>query len=373
MIKKPLEYLNLMTLRHSLTHHGKTGLVLLTIMALSGCTSLRYYSQAISGQAALMWSAQPVETVLADPATPEALRDKLETANAALTFAEERLALPVGQAYSEYVAFERPYVVVNLVAVPELSLAPHQWCYPIVGCQSYRGYFNAEDARREQAGFAAQNYDTFIGGVTAYSTLGWFDDPLHSGFTRLSDDRMVALLFHELSHRVVYMDGDTAFNESFATAVELEGLRLWLEQHNQPQRFQQALVQQQQRSQTLALVAEASTRLEILYEQHDEVSPEQLRADKARIMTQLRDDYLSLSADWELAGPFGREPPPFNNAHLALFRQYNQYVPAFRQLLREHEFRFAGFYQAVAALAQQPDEPRRQQLTALAQRFDEHL
>ncbi len=362
-----------MALRPPLTNLCKSGLLVLAITALSGCTSLRYYSQAISGQAALMWSAQPVESVLEDPATPEALRDKLKTAGTALKFAEEHLALPVGRAYSEYVAFERPYVVVNLVAVPEFSLAPHQWCYPIVGCQSYRGYFNLEDAQREQAEFIAEDYDTFIGGVTAYSTLGWFDDPLHPGFTRLPDDRMVALLFHELSHRVVYMEGDTAFNESFATAVELEGLRLWLEQHNQPQRFQQALVRLHQRGQTLALVAEASSRLDALYDQRNEISLEQLRADKTYIMNQLRDDYLTLSADWALAGPFGREPPPFNNAHLALFRQYNQYVPAFRQLLREHDFRFAEFYQAVEALAKQANEARQQQLRALAQRFDEHL
>lgn len=362
-----------MPFRHTLTRLSRGWPLLLIILTLSGCTSLRYYGQAIGGQAALMWSAQPVDEVLADPATPEALRQKLHTANTALAFAEQRLALPVGQSYSRYVDFQRPYVVVNLVAVPEFALAPHQWCYPVVGCQSYRGYFDPEGARREQQGFESEGYDTFIGGVTAYSTLGWFNDPLHSGFTRLPDDRMVALIFHELSHRVVYMEGDTAFNESFATAVELEGLRLWLEQHNHPQRFQQALARQHQRNQTLALVAAASTQLESLYGRQDALPLAQLRADKAEIMSQLRQDYLALAAAWDSPGPFGRQPPPFNNAHLALFRQYHQYVPAFRQLLREHEFRFAEFYQAVAALSALAEAQRTQQLAELAQRFDEHL
>ncbi|SFL85591.1 aminopeptidase [Marinobacter zhejiangensis] len=362
-----------MPFRHPMTQLSHASLILLMIAALAGCTSVQYYSQAISGQAALMWSAQPVAAVLNDPEPPPELKAKLATATTALAFASDRLALPVGDAYSDYVAFERPFVVVNLMAVPEFSLTPHQWCYPIVGCQSYRGYFDPDDARDEQAEFDQRQFDTFIGGVTAYSTLGWFDDPLHSGFTRLPDDRMVALIFHELSHRVVYMNGDTAFNESFATAVELEGLRLWLEQMSQPERFQQALTRLQQRNQTLALVADASVRLEAIYQRQQEISPEQLRAEKARQMSQLREDYLALSADWELPGPFGRQPPAFNNAHLALFRQYNQHVPAFRQLLRELNYHFDDFYRAVEALSELTEEQRSKQLATLAQRFDEHL
>lgn len=350
-----------------------TSLLLLAIALLPGCSSIRYYSQAISGQVELMWSAHPIDEWLTDPATPPDLARKLSLASAVRTYARDHLALPVDQAYAQYADFQRQYVVVNLVAVPEFSLAPYQWCYPIVGCQSYRGYFSADDARTEQADFVTQGFDTFIGGVTAYSTLGWFDDPLHPGFTRLPDDRMAALMFHELTHRVVYIAGDTAFNESFATAVELEGLRQWLNQQGDSEAFQRALLRLEQRNQTLTLVTAASARLEDLYARQDQLQDDQLRTAKADILTQLRADYLTLSADWQEPGPFGRDPAPFNNAHLALFQQYNQYVPAFRQLISDHNYRFGEFYQAVEALSKLPQDQRNQQLSALAQRFHEHL
>src|SRR5690554_1988287 len=226
-------------------------LLLLLLAGVSGCSTFGYYSQAIGGHLSLMMRGEPVERLQKQPDTPPELRQKLELAEAARRFASNRLDLPVGDAFTEFVELDRPWVVVNLVAVPEFSLKPHRWCYPVLGCQAYRGYFKLEQARKEEARFRLQGYDTFIGGVTAYSTLGWFDDPLHTGFTRLSDDRMVALMFHELAHQVVYMAEDTAFNESFATAVELEGLRLWLEQQNSAEDFDLALLRQEHRNQTL--------------------------------------------------------------------------------------------------------------------------
>ncbi|MDX1756398.1 MAG: aminopeptidase [Marinobacter sp.] len=348
-------------------------LILLTLAAVSGCTSLRYYSQAIGGQWDLMVSGQPIHELLADPQLDAGLRRQLRTAMAARQFARQRLALPVGNSYQEYIQLERPHVVVNLMAVPEFSLAPHQWCYPVVGCQSYRGYFDPANARLEQAQFDAQGFDTLLGAVTAYSTLGWFDDPLHSGFTDLPSERMVALLFHELSHQVVYLAGDTAFNESFATAVELEGLRLWLAEQGEPAGFNRALERLARRRQTQALVTQATARLETLYAQAGQRPDAELRADKQAILQQLRADYLALSEDWAQPGPLGRDPANLNNAHLALFQQYHQFVPAFRQLLRDQDFDFPDFYQAVEALSRLAPDARRQRLDRLAQRFDEHL
>ena len=348
-------------------------LVLLTLAMVTGCTSLRYYSQAISGQFTLMLSGQPIDELLEDPNLDPTLRERLTTAAEARIFAREQLALPVEDSYQEYIELDRPYVVVNLVAVPEFSLTPHQWCYPVIGCQSYRGYFDPADARLEQAKFDDSNYDTLLGGVTAYSTLGWFDDPLHSGFTTLPTDRMVALLFHELSHRVVYVAGDTAFNESFATAVELEGLRLWLTRRGEQAAFERALVRLRHRDQTLALVNGASEALEELYGNAHQRPPEEVRSAKQAILQRLREDYLELSADWPEPGPLGRDPAPLNNAHLALFRQYHQFVPAFRQMLAELNYDFPAFYRAVTELSQQPPEVRDQRLAALTERFDEHL
>ncbi|WP_323127900.1 aminopeptidase [Marinobacter salinisoli] len=340
---------------------------------MAGCTSLRYYSQAIGGHTSLMMSGDSVAALIARPDTDPDLRERLRLSQAARHFARDTLALPVGNAFDEYVELGRPWVVVNLVAVPEFSLNPHQWCYPVVGCQSYRGYFELDGAREEQAQFQQSGHDTLIGGVTAYSTLGWFDDPLHSGFTALPEDRMIALMFHELAHRVVYIGGDTAFNESFATAVELEGLALWVARNGKPEWLERAGERLQQREQTLALVEQAATHLNQLYQRADQQPDDQLRAEKARRLDQLLADYIELSEQWQQPGPLGARPESLNNAHLALFRQYNQYVPGFRQLLRDYNHDFPAFYQAVEDLGALPKPVREQRLMALVERFDEHL
>jgi len=347
--------------------------LLLLVTMLNGCTTIGYYSQAAGGHMSLMMSGRPVARVITDNSTSPELRDKLSVSRQAREFAAQRLALPVGDAFDEYVNLDRPWVVVNLVAAPEFSLEPHRWCYPVLGCQAYRGYFNLDDARQEQALFRARGFDTFIGGVTAYSTLGWFDDPLHTGFTSLPEDQMVALMFHELAHRVVYVADDTTFNESFATAVELEGLRLWLSQRGKPEQFQQALNRLARRNQSLALVQDFSARLEALYALRGSVTDDRLRTRKADLLDQLAQAYQQLSADWSGPGPFGPAPITLNNANLALFRQYNQQVPAFRQLLRENNYNFSRFYQAVRKLSEQPEPARVARLAALSKRFDEHL
>lgn len=348
-------------------------LVLLLLTGLQGCTTIGYYGQAVGGHMSLMMRGQPVQSVAADPQTAPALTQKLAVAVAARNFAREALELPVGNTFSEYVTLDHPWVVVNLVAVPELALEPHQWCYPVVGCQAYRGYFNLERAHKEQARFAEQGYDTLLGAVTAYSTLGWFDDPLHTGFTDLAEDRMVALIFHELAHRVVYIKKDTAFNESFATAVELEGLRLWLEREKSPSGFAQALLRLEHRNRTLALVNDTSNRLKELYQQQGQLDVELLRQQKASILNELARQYATLSRDYPEPGPFGAPPVQLNNANVALFQQYNQHVPAFRQLLRDHGEDFGHFFQAVEALSRQAPAERELQLSALSQRFVEHL
>lgn len=349
--------------------------LLLLITLLSGCTTVSYYTQAIRGHLALTIVGKPVDSLITSEDTSPQLRDKLTLSRQALQFARDRLRLPVGDAFTDYVVLEHPWVVVNLVAVPEFSLQPHQWCYPVLGCQAYRGYFHLEDARKEEQKYRNKGYDTFIGAVTAYSTLGWFDDPLHSGFTNLADDRMVALMFHELAHRVVYIKGDTAFNESFATAVELEGLRLWLDQRGDPAAFVQALKQLELRNSTHALVAATSTELEQLYQQQSVLSKSSLREQKQRLFDQLNSSYEHLlsSRSGNKTGPFGHPPVAFNNARIALFAQYNQHVPAFRQLLKQSGYDFPAFYSAAEALSRKPDDQRQQALKLLSERFEENF
>src|SRR5690554_1073449 len=356
-----------------MTQLSQIYLLSLLLTTLSGCTTLGYCSQAVRGHVSLMMASEPVSDVLASHEIPAELREKLLVSQQARLFALTELALPAGDAFTDYVELGRPWVVVNLVAVPEFSLEPHRWCYPFLGCQAYRGYFSLEDAQQEQSVFINEGYDTLIGGVTAYSTLGWFDDPLHSGFTHLPEDRMVALMFHELAHRVVYIGGDTAFNESFATAVELEGLKLWLIQQGNPDAFQQALERLRHRNETLTLVQQASTELAQIYKQKETLPPEQLRLDKRVVLDNLLQDYNQLSTHWNQPGPLGRNPSALNNANLALFQQYNQYVPGFRQLLKDQGGDFASFYKAVKLLSEQPDDERTQTLTGLSERFDEDL
>ncbi len=354
---------------------GQLSTLLLLVALLSGCNTIGYYTQAIRGHLALTMAGEPVDRVIASEDTPPELRSKLLVSRQARRFANDRLKLDPGDTYTDYVALGRPWVVVNLVAVPEFSLQPHQWCYPVLGCQAYRGYFHLADARAEEQRFRAKGYDTFIGGVTAYSTLGWFDDPLHSGFTSLDDDRMVALMFHELAHRVVYIKGDTTLNESFATAVELEGLKLWLAHKGNPTAFNQALTRLELRNQTHALVKAASTQLEQLYRQQGVLSVDALRQRKQLIFSELETAYEHLLAKrgGNEAGPFGAPPVAFNNARIALFAQYNQHVPAFRQLLKQTGYDFPAFYHAVENLSQQPEEQRQQALRDLSERFEENF
>ncbi len=350
-----------------------TLLIVTCFTILSGCSTLGYYRQAAGGHLSLMMATQPVDDWLASPDTPPSLKAKLRLTQQARQFAQERLHLPVGDAFSQYTELERPWVLVNLVAVPEFSLDPYQWCYPFIGCQAYRGYYDLDDARHEARQFADDGYDIFIGGVTAYSTLGWFDDPLHSGFTRLPDSRMVALMFHELAHQVVYIPEDTAFNESFATAVELEGLRAWLHRRADTSGFERALERLRQQNQTLELVEQATGELSQLYSQQDTLPEARMRQHKAVIFERLQQDYQALAAQWNQPGPLGSEPDSLNNANLALFRQYNRYVPAFRQLFRESDSRFDDFYEAVKTLSGLDAEQREVRLTALSQRFHEHF
>ena len=348
-------------------------LLSLLIIALSGCSTFNYYSQAISGQWSLMAARQPVTELLASEETPVALKQTLATAVEVREFAYQELALPVSGSFTDYVALDRPYVVVNLIAVPEFSLQPHQWCYPVIGCQAYRGYFDVEHARAEEETFKARGYDTFIGGVTAYSTLGWFNDPLHTGFTRLPPAQMAALIFHELSHQVVYITGDTAFNESFATAMELEGLKRWLDRQDQLAEFDRALARLRYRNQTLDLVAATTEKLNALYQQQGALPNDQLRDRKAAVFDQFRDTYLQMAGQWTESGPLGASPPSINNAHLVLFQQYNEYVPGFRQLLRKSNNDFEAFYKAAITLSTRPDAERRAELTRLGEAFNENL
>jgi predicted aminopeptidase len=339
---------------------GRVGLAVGLLLVLTGCQA-GYYWHLARGHTALMRERVPVETVLADPATPAALRERLAAAGQMLTFADTALSLPVDDAYRTFVALERGFVVWNLFAAPAFSLTPETWCFPVAGCSSYRGYFDLERAERDAARLRDEGLDVYGGGAVAYSTLGWFSDPLTTPMLHGTQADVAELLFHELAHRRFYLPGDTRFNESLATSVGREGARRWLAAHGDPALMGGLQDSDRARATVMALVQSAREDLATLYASPASESGQ--RAGKATIQARLREDYrAALALDPSLA-PYQRWfDGPLNNAQLNTLSDYNQWVPAFDALLLHCGGQWACFWQAVEQLADLPPPARTAQL-----------
>ena len=330
---------------------------LLLTLVLSGCETVHFYSQAISGQQRILQSRQPISEITADPDSPEFLRQQLTYLMEVRSFAENDLHLPVANNYLTYVDLKRPYVAWNVVATPEFSLVPKMWCYPFVGCAAYRGYFAEADARQYAGVLERQGYDVHVGGVTAYSTLGWFDDPVLSTFIRQSRASAAALLFHELAHQILYVPDDTTFNESFATFVEQEGLRRWQKKSGNSAIYSQYLKNFRRRQQFVKLVFEHRQKLEALYQ--TDLAPAEKRVKKASIFADLRDEFQYLkSKHTALAAYDDWINRPLNNAKISGVVAYHDYVPAFSKLLAENGGDLLQFYEACRKLAGKNKEDR---------------
>jgi len=316
-------------------------LILLSAAALSGCETLAYYGQAVGGQLALSAKARPVAQVLADAGTPEALQARLKAAVEIREFAARELGLPQDGSYRDYAELGRPYAIWNVVAAPEFALEPVLSCFPIAGCVAYRGYYDRAAAERHAAARRAAGYDVVVYGVPAYSTLGWFDDPLLSTFIDYPDAELARLLFHELAHHVVYVKDDSTFNESFAVAVEREGLRRWHAAHGREGQSSRG------REEFAAQVEATRRALQALY--GSRVAPEEMRRRKHEALAPLAP---------RLARLRGFESVEPNNAVLALFATYTQKVPAFERLLAAAGGDLERFYARVRELARVPRAER---------------
>lgn len=343
-------------------------LLLLAAWPLAGCGTVGYYGQAVAGHFSLMSARVPIEEVIADPATPAAVRERLQVALAAREFAVTELGLPDNGSYTRYVALERSAVVYNVFAAPEFSLQAKTWCFPVAGCVVYRGYFSQQRAAHQAARYAAQGYDTWVGGAAAYSTLGRFEDPLLSTMLYRDDARLAGLLFHELAHQAVYVKDDSAFNEAFATAVEEEGVRRWLDAAGREEEFA-AWRQLRERTQAFeGLLAATRARLQDVYSSD---RPEaDMRAAKAAAFAQLEREYAALKASWDGWEGYDRWfEAPLNNARLIPSATYRGLVPAFRILLHQSAGDLPAFYAACRALAELPRAERdfeMQRLLAIA-------
>ena len=335
----------------------------LLALLLSGCSTLDYYAHLGQGQWQLLHARKPVERLLADPATDPKLAQRLRLSQTARDFASAHLHLPDNRSYRLYADLHRPFVVWNVFATPEFSLDPKLHCFPIAGCVAYRGYYQQGRARGAAALLRQQGLDTYIGGVEAYSTLGWFDDPLLSSMLRWNDERLVAVIFHELAHQQYYLAGDTAFNESFATFVEREGLRQWHVARGETP----PASDDRQRQQFVELVLASRERLRQLYASG---LPEQdMRAAKRAEFERLRRDYRALrQREWGGQGRYDAWiDSPLNNAKLLPFGLYDQWVPAFAALFEKHGRNWNAFYAAVTMLGRLPEADRRARLESLLQ------
>jgi predicted aminopeptidase len=334
------------------------------VLALCGCADLAYYRQAAAGQWELWQVRRPVTDVLADATTSLELRQRLEVAQALRDFAATELALPDNGSYRDYSDLQRTWVVKNIFAAPELSLTPRQWCFLVVGCLSYRGYFDAEAAHQLAAELRAAGDDVYVADITAYSTLGWFDDPLLNTFIDWPSGRLAELMFHELAHQRLYVADDTAFNEAFATAVGQLGAERWLEQRATAREREEYATDLRRREQFLQLTAEARESLAALYASPR--SESEKRENKQRILTELHARYQALKQDWGGYAGYDRWfAQDLNNAKLAGVSTYHQQVPAFLALFEREGRDFAAFYQAAEMIGQLPPVEREARLREL--------
>src|SRR6202050_5230339 len=270
----------MLTDRRSLTLL-KTRLLAMALIGatLPGC-AIGYFTQAAQGQWRLLRARRPIEQVIADPASSEELKARLRVVQDARDFAVTDLGLPDNRSYRTYSDLKRPYVVWNVVAAPEFSVEPQRWCFPFTGCLSYRGYFRERDARNMAAKLAARGSDVMVGGVTAYSTLGHFADPVLNTMLRYGDLELVSTMFHELAHQLIYVRGDTVFNESFAVSVEQEGLRRWLAARGRRLELQDYLARHQSEQLIVDVFADSRRRLATLYASSPPLPIDQRRARK---------------------------------------------------------------------------------------------
>lgn len=331
-------------------------------LLLSGCSSIDYYGQLARGQLQLLQARQPVQALIDDPATDPQLRQRLALAQQARSFASEQLGLPDNRSYRVYADLQRPFVVWNLFATAEFSLQPQLHCFPIAGCVAYRGFYDQNRARGAAALLKAQGLDTYLGGVEAYSTLGWFDDPILNTMLRWSDERLVAVIFHELAHQQYYLPGDTAFNESYATFVEQQGVRQWRAARGLPAPEAPGIEPREQFSE---LVLASRARLEALYASG--LDAQAMRAGKQAEFDRLREEYRQLRATrWQGVGYYDNWiNAPLNNAKLLPFGLYDRWVAAFAALFDEAAGDWPTFYRRVAELGALPAAQRLIQLQAL--------
>ncbi len=326
-------------------------LVLLALIPafLSACSTLGYYSQSVRGQVSVMSKRVPIKTIIADKKTTAQQKALLENILSIRQFASKQLLLPDNKSYTTYVDLDQAYVVWNVFAAPEFSLTPISSCFLVVGCLQYRGFFAKQDALDYAHELRKANNDVFVGGVSAYSTLGWFDDPVLSSMLTYGEFRLAEVIFHELAHQLIYIKDDSEFNEAFATAVGEMGVRRWLQKNQREDDLKRFTQSKQWEIEFIQLVLETRRQLKRLYE--SDLPVKEMRKKKTLIFDQLRSDYAALKASWD-------NPPDYdnwmnhdlNNAKIASVVTYYDLTKSFATLLALSNDDLVLFYQRVKHL-----------------------
>ena len=345
------------------TSYRIAGLVLVAAgfaTAISGC-SLPFYLQAVGGHLELMRKCTPIERLLLDPNLDDTLRVELENVTAIRRFAVAELDLPDNSSYTKYADIGRPYVVWNVVATDEFSVAPTRWCFPFAGCVTYRGFFERDKAERFRETLEREGLDTYIGGASAYSTLGYFADPVLSTMIGGGTSNVASLLFHELAHQKLYIKDDSAFNEAFASVIEEHGTERWLEREGGAAAVEAYRLRLKMRAGFADLVTRQQVRLQEIYARR--VPEQEKRAAKEQAFETMRAEYALMKEQWGGANAYDAWfAQPLNNATLASVATYRRWLPALRWRLEQQGLE--KFYESMARLAVMTPVERAEQLEA---------
>lgn len=330
-------------------------------VTVSACSSFGYYMDLMEGHSELMEQRKPVKELLAEKSIKPKLRQLLKTSQDIRDFATKDLDLPENDSYRMYADLKRRYAVWNVIAAEEFSIQPKKWCFLFVGCLSYRGYFTKEDATAYANELKVQGKDVYVAGANAYSTLGWFDDPLLNTMMYKSEARRAGIIFHELAHQVVYIENDSAFNEAFATTVEQEGIRRWMIKNGNEKQYQEYLINKERDSDINHLLQETRDKLKKVYKR--KITEQEKREQKKLIFLLMQKQYVQLKKSWGGYSAYdnwmGQE---LNNAHLLLIATYHELVPRFKAMLKKENNDLSKFYVAVEKLGNENREERKSKL-----------
>jgi predicted aminopeptidase len=344
----------------------KYSILILSVFTVSACSSFGYYMDLMAGHSELLERRKPINEILANEETTLKLRELLETSQKMRDFASKELDLPENDSYRTYADINRSYAVWNVIASKEFSIQAKKWCFLFVGCLSYRGYFSKADATAYANELKSEGYDVYVAGAKAYSTLGWFDDPLLNTMMYKSEARRAGIIFHELAHQVLYIDNDSAFNEAFATAVEQEGIRRWMKKKGRSDQYKKYLANKKRDAQLNALLQQTQAELKQLYKTKS--TENEKRQQKNIIFSLMQKKYQQLKKSWGGNKMYDKwMSQELNNAHLVLIATYHELVPVFKAILKKENDNLKKFYLVVAEYGKLDVKQRTQQLNKFKQ------